>query len=473
MEEDLQGPDEQLNLDVFHEADFDAYAPCKWNSNMFTLERRRVKTKLEGLGRSLDEILSSEGLQLTMHSSDEFPSFWNKKKVDSQWLFFSRSEAAKEELSHLVDQERTLAETLADPTPLYRHLFLGVSVNESHLEIGLRLHHDAWVDRKNFLNLLANPESAEKLRALIAPLPGHFHISTDEANLQTLEDFEPEHLSDLVGAFDNEKGWLFIGARLPRDQVLVLEGDISDTAKEVFQSLIPVYKTIAWSPANDAISMEQVVKERNEALQKSHEELDRERAEREAMLREKEAKGLELKREIEDKIRETEAWRSREVAARRAAAAREKIAAKESDARAQAEALAAKWGLGGKGKTASSSERQKRASPAPDKNRPVSERPPKAREPRVGVGEIAVGASVVVTKGFLKGRRGKIQEIDEKGGLKVGFGVLSSRLEADEVKPLDPKRAGREETSAARRQSSSKHRPNRPSHRFRDTLQED
>jgi hypothetical protein len=466
-EDDVQGPDEQPNLDLFDAADFDAYLPNKWNSNMYTLERRRVKTKLEGLGRQLDGELTSAGLSLIMHSSDEFPSFWNKKRVDSQWLFFSRSEAAREELTHLVDKERTLKDTLEDPTPLYRHLFLGLSLTESHLEIGLRLHHDAWVDRKNFLNLCAKEESRTELETLLGDLPGHYQLSTDETNLQTLEELQSGRLSDLAAAFDGEKTWLFIGARLPRDQVLVLEEDIGSVAREVFRSLIPIYKFIAWSPANDAISIETVVKEHNEALQKSRETLDRERAEREARLREQEALGLAMKEQIAEKIRETEAWRSREVAARRAAAVRAANAAKEENARAKAEEMAAKL-FGPKPSDKAVSE------PTPPKDTAVKPFKPQRREraPMVPValsavsaatpalqttGGISVGAFVEVTKGFLKGRRGRVQEIDEKGGLKVAFGALSSRLEEGEVTPIDPARE-RESFAGRKKPYVSKHR---------------
>ena len=59
--------------------DFDAYRPEKWNSNMFTLERRRVKSKLENLGEMLEQELESATLSLIMNLSDEFPSLWNNQ----------------------------------------------------------------------------------------------------------------------------------------------------------------------------------------------------------------------------------------------------------------------------------------------------------------------------------------------------------------------------------------------------------
>ncbi len=145
-------------FDGFSSEDFDAYLPEKWSSNVFTLPRRKVKDKLDFIGRRLFEEFQAYGLALNMHLSDDHPSLWNKKKVDTQWLFFSRDEEARKKLAEIIDTERTLATTLIDPTPLYRHVFLGVSVNRDHVEIGLWLHHEAWVDRKNLTALLKDDD---------------------------------------------------------------------------------------------------------------------------------------------------------------------------------------------------------------------------------------------------------------------------------------------------------------------------
>ena len=50
-----------------------------------------------------------------------------------------------------------------------------------------------------------------------------------------------------------------------------------------------------------------------------------------------------------------------------------------------------------------------------------------------GSGELRVGLRVRVLKGFLSGRLGIIQAIDEKGDVRVTFGSLVSRLSQDEV----------------------------------------
>ncbi len=487
----MNDTEEQLKMNFFQSEDFDAYLPEKWNSNMFTLERRRVKEKLESLGIVLSEKTIAAGLSLVRHSSDEFPSFWNKKQVDRQWLFFSRDEAARAELTDIIDKERTLADTLADPTPMYRQIFLGMSMGEQFLEIGIWMHHDAWVDRRNFVNLCENEEALKMLADMLQGLPEHFEMGLDSGEIESPKHYNPDSIKKMAAVFDNEKSWFFLGARLPRDQVLVLGADLESLAADIFRILIPVYNCIAWSPSNDLISIESILAERNESLKTSREELDRERAEREAKIKESKAVGVAMKEEIAERIRETSAWRSREMAAKRAHAARMAAQHREDDARANAEAMAAKWGLGTKAVDKSEEDKetpkvpvlqdkevfqkpvlaqQKESfnsgqTPAREKSpsftggrekteKPqfrTSERYNRDRDKKItphrylvemphttseALGEFKCGDNIEVNRGFLKGRRGTIQEVDEKGWIKVAFGMLSSKVAPEDIRKI-------------------------------------
>jgi len=459
--------------------DFDAYLPEKWASNMYTLPRRRVKDKLDVLGKALSEELVAADLHLVARHSDEHPSLWNNKKVDTQWLFFSRDEDAQKELSEIIDTERTLAATLADPTPLYRHVFLGVSLNQEVLEIGLRLHYDAWVDRKNLLSLVGSEEGRARFAELRESLPDHYEIGVVGEEMIAPQDLDDDAFAACAARLEDQGGWLFIGARMPRDQVAVLGADVAETAVETFQLLTPVYRFVAWSSENDAISMDRLVAEHEEAIKASQAELDRERAEREAMRKEQEAVQAELRAEVEDRVRQEQAWRKREIAARRAAARTAASAAEKAEAAwaalqsktedAQPEAQPSDMKIPPKPpakadsvepprderppslpRGAGASEGSPRTRPRRDqrRERPRSRgpekrskpyrdrRPPRPRETIDADGKVAVGARVEVLRGFLKGRRGVVQDIDEKGQVKIAFGALSSRLDLGDVAAL-------------------------------------
>jgi hypothetical protein len=78
----------------------------------------------------------------------------------------------------------------------------------------------------------------------------------------------------------------------------------------------------------------------------------------------------------------------------------------------------------------------------PAKSKPFTPAPrPVAPSPSVTperAADIQIGDLVEVTKGFLHGRRGIVQQSDEKGGLRVSFGALSSRLTIEELKGFGP-----------------------------------
>jgi hypothetical protein len=465
--------DEQPDLNEFLSEDFDAYLPEKWNSNMFTLPRRKVKDKLELIGRHLDEDLNAANLSLIMRLSDEFPSLLNKKQVSAQWLFFSRDEEAQAELTELIDKERTLADTLADPTPRFRQIFLGLSMDQDHLEIGMRLHYDAWVDRNNTLKLLDGEDGRNQFATVLGTLPDHYTVDVSGADPISPSRCDSEAINSLRMQFEASGKWLFIGARLTRDQVVVLGSDIVNVASEAFQLLVPVYRFLAWSPTNDAISIDTLVAEQNEARKATHEELERERSERKNSLKEKEALGLKLREEIADRVRDADVWRQREMAARRSAAARSAAAEeKANDPRAKAEAMASSWGLGDKKpETVSTPATPDAPKPEKTESKPSSPRPkplpgrevrnrqdnrPKRTSnsrqapslPRAAnvsperAADIRVSDLVEIIKGFLKGRRGTVQNIDEKGEIRVNFGAVASRFTLDDVKGLGPVQPG-------------------------------
>jgi len=456
-----------MMFEGFTPEDFDAYLPEKWASNMFTLPRRRVKEKLETLGRSLSDELSAAGMALVARLSDEHPSLWNNKKVDTQWLFFSRDEDAQKQLSEIIDTERTLAATLADPTPLYRHVFLGVSLDKDTLEVGLRLHYDAWVDRKNLLALVGSDEGRARFAELRASLPDHYEIGVVGEELFAPQDLDHDAFAGCAARLEEHGGWLFIGARMPRDQVAVLGADVAETALETFRLLIPVYRFVAWSPENDAISMDRLLAEHERAIKATQAELDRERAEREARRREQQVLQAELRAEVEDRVLQEHAWRQREIAARRSAA---KSAAEKAEAawaalqakapeQPAAEARPAPEpepepvpveqkkddGPPSLARGARATEGAPRTSRDKRRERPAKSyrdhKPPRPREAIDTDAAVAVGARVEVLRGFLKGRRGIVQDIDEKGQVRIAFGALSSRLALGDVAALKPEGA--------------------------------
>jgi hypothetical protein len=424
----------------FTAEDFDAYLPEKWSSNMFTLPRRRVKDKLEDVGRHLPGNLAEFGLSLVQHLSDDHPTLWNNKKVETQWLFYSRDELAQKQLAEVIDTERTLAANLADPAPLYRHVFLGVAVDQGHLEIGLRLHHEAWVDRKNALTLLAEEDGLCHFLDVLASLPGHYEIGLVGEELAPVGGIDIDRIRDLAARFDGGSGFLFIGARLPRDQVLVLGPEVLEVVNEALRLLAPVYRFVAWSPENDAVSLDNLVARRQEAIHLARDQFAAQIEQREARRAAEQEASQQHLEELEERTRIQQEWRARERLVRRAAARTQ------ADVEALPEIVRGPRPPDPPEPHPPAVEPPAPRPPERPARQAAGERPRHDRPPRVATeraSDVRVGDRVEVGSGFLKGRMGIVQEIDDRGGVRIAFGSLSSRLERADVVGHGPAQGNR------------------------------
>ncbi len=439
----------------FSAEDFDAYLPEKWSSNMFTLKRRRVKDQLELIGRELAGVFAQADLNLVAHLSDDHPSLWNRKQVSCQWLFFSRDLSARRELEEIIDTEKTLAQTLEDPTPLYKQIFIGVSVDREVLQAGVRLHYDAWVDRRNLLTLLADGKGAEAFSELCGGLPEEFVMGLDGDELTGVRRLDSSRLAGFISRFVEGRA-MFFGLRIPRDEAIALGPGSLETIKSTVASLIPVYRFMAWSPENDAVSMATIVAQKQHERELTHAELEQERLQRENQLKEEaERRHRDLESRMADLLEEQN-WREQERAKRRAVAAakRQEEEAARSALHASADAMAKlsvdtpapSPGVKAlveekQGPVRERPSRPVRSEPASRAKRPdtaalSAAKPAKVSEARMA--DIQVGDRVRVVGGFLKDREGIVASVDEKGDLKVSFGMLSSRVEKKDVVGLGP-----------------------------------
>ena len=115
--------------------DFDAYAPEKATSNAYSRPRLEVKQRALAWARGVVARLADLGIAVDVHGSDEHPSLRNKKRVDCQWVFFWRDQAARDELDRLLDRGRSIAAVIDDPSPYTRHAFLALRLDTNAIEV--------------------------------------------------------------------------------------------------------------------------------------------------------------------------------------------------------------------------------------------------------------------------------------------------------------------------------------------------
>ncbi|HRI53920.1 MAG TPA: hypothetical protein PLW65_27460 [Pseudomonadota bacterium] len=299
-------------------SDFECYEPRKWKSNVYNRERMEVRQKLLAVARQCSgELCGSDGAPLFIEASVEHPALWNHKQVDTQSVYFSRTEAARKELDGFIDRQKPIASLLDDPTPQRNHLFLAITISHEALEVSLKLHPDASVDRQNLERKSGEHYEAERLLGLLAELPPEFRIGVTpelrevagvdaEALHELLTTLPPgsssggaNHLLPVPGQPVVPPRMFYLGRSLTRPAALALSAAEQEAwVHKTLAELLPVYRFIVWSRDNDFVSMRQVLdKERTVRRQKGLHKNDRVRivrgmlAGKDGLVQEVEAKG--------------------------------------------------------------------------------------------------------------------------------------------------------------------------------------
>lgn len=273
----------------FTGADFACYEPHKWRSNVYNRERMEVKQKLLALAKEVSgSLLGADGSPLFIEASVEHPALWNHKQVDTQSVFFSRHEAARKELDGIIDRARPLTSLLDDPTPQRNHLFLAITLGHETLELSVKLHPDASVDRRNLVAKLDEHYEGERFLGLLAELPPEYKIGVTPELEPVAENNTVESLAALLEKLPASGGmslpgqpvhFFYVGTSLPRGEVigqLPSPEAVIDWVRGGLLSLLPIYRYIAWSRDNDFVSMRQVLdKEKTARRQKGLHKNDR------------------------------------------------------------------------------------------------------------------------------------------------------------------------------------------------------
>jgi hypothetical protein len=267
----------------FTDSDFEAYAPKKWKSNVFNRERLEVKQKLLALGKELlPSLVAADGSPLTCEASVEHPALWNHKQVEAQHLFFSRGEHARRELDRIIDKARPISTLLDDPTPQRNHIFLYVTLAHDRVELGLRLHPDARVDRQNLERKLTDAWESQTFLERVRALPEGYRIEVSGGGVGfAAESLDEQGLRALLADLARPEGpgqtrWLTIGRVLSRESAKAAGEGVLATAQADLAGLLPLYQFIAWSRDNDFVSMrEQLKQEKQVKAQKGLAKNDR------------------------------------------------------------------------------------------------------------------------------------------------------------------------------------------------------
>ena len=255
----------------FQPHDFDAYAPQKWRSNVYNLERMQVKDKLLCLGRDVSPLVPApDALPLTLESSVEHPALWNGNQVTEQALYFLRGEAERQELHGRIVRTKSLSSLLADRAPYRDHVHLCLILRHEDLTVGLALHREAVVDWQNASRRAADAWQLQSFLERVHHIDPAFLVSLHGGETIAPNQLTAEALREALSAETTPKTGpakpvLRVLRRYSRTDPYLAEPAFTDRIREDIGALLPLYAFLAWSHQHDLVSVKEGIKEEKKA----------------------------------------------------------------------------------------------------------------------------------------------------------------------------------------------------------------
>jgi hypothetical protein len=160
-----------------------------------------------------------------------------------------------------------MASLIEDPSPLRNHIFLSVMIDAAAVEVGLKLHSDASVDRDNLQRKCSDFFHRDKLVALLRALPAGFEVGLANRPLQPAGDLDHDALSAMIRDLPGADTWLVVRRVFSAsDPAVGSEGFVAVARELLTQRLLPIWRHIAWSRDNDFVSMRDTL--RDQGIQK-------------------------------------------------------------------------------------------------------------------------------------------------------------------------------------------------------------
>jgi hypothetical protein len=225
--------------------DFERFRPEVQRNEEYNAERLEVRRKLDAIGKFLVKRLGDD-VSLKSRASLHHPYRFNRFKVDSQWVYLSRSDKERRALKRILGVELG-----KDLDQNYTHVLLVLEIHQHGLEIALRIHKDAWWDGENFKRRTAVAAERDQLAALLGRLPGYGLRIHDFKRVHPCGKITAGEIAETLRYYTPGEHWLHIAREIPRDDPLVTEDDFMERIVSEFQRLIPVYRYLLWTEASN------------------------------------------------------------------------------------------------------------------------------------------------------------------------------------------------------------------------------
>jgi len=229
---------------------FAAFEPRKWSSNVFNMERMRLRDQLLSVGHSLEAAVVADR-RLRWDVTPHAPCVFNSKRVSELVLFFTRSEEQQKAIAPLLDARISLPDQISDAGEHHRNLFLGLRLDSEGVEAGLMCHSTAWLDVMNLLNRCRQPAEALELVRLVRSMPAGCGVRIGPSLEIPAPEFDVEHVKRLEESVLNETFLIRFGRALSPGDGTLAASSFVPFLRDLLPRLLPLWDFIAWRPASN------------------------------------------------------------------------------------------------------------------------------------------------------------------------------------------------------------------------------
>ena len=157
----------------FEEGDFHALSESLGRDPQYNDRRLVTRRKLGAIAKFAVDALAEDAertggtLALAQRTSLHQPHMFNHMQVRRMWAYITRAKKEKSRLRQVLG-----AELGKDLDAAYRNAYLCVAIEDSALEVSLRIHPDAWFDGQNLVHR-TKKEGLALWLALLQPMQGY------------------------------------------------------------------------------------------------------------------------------------------------------------------------------------------------------------------------------------------------------------------------------------------------------------
>ena len=231
--------------EVFLERDFLAYECHRQDDPEFNALRLSVRRKLKGMADRVQKAAKPLGADLSAQAGLHHPYTFNAYRVKEQRAYLCRGAKERKKLATFF------GEALGkDAETHYIQTVLEVCLDDEIVEAALRIHPQAWWDGENLKKKLLNDSGEmDSFCQMLKALPPGFNLKLHDWRADHwCASLKPSGVKELLQHYTPGEHWLHVQRQLPKEDALEMGTEAESWVSSSLLSLLPVYKSILWTP---------------------------------------------------------------------------------------------------------------------------------------------------------------------------------------------------------------------------------